>query len=310
MLDGVRKRISDNDHLMLIETYTEEEIVLNGSKVLDSLYITNIVLILKIPHPLNLKNFSPISLCTVLYKLIVKMIANRFQWVLEGCIDSAQSAFVLGRLISDNILVAYEVLYSFKQKRLGKKGSMALKVDMSKAYYRVEWNFLRAMIEHIDFAMSWIGLIMRCMSSVSYSIIVNSKVGASPRASIDEGLLVLMNEVLNGGLLKGIKVSRGGPLITHLLFTDNCMLFVHKLREVNSFFQLKCGQRGQVSIYGALGVRYPNDSKRYLGLPNMVGRSKKLAFQILKDRFEYRIDSWRIRFLSQGDKEVFIKAGL
>lgn len=66
------------------------------------------------------------------------MLANRLQKVLNFCIDSAQSAFVLGRLIFDNVLLAYKLLHTFDQRRVGKIGHMALKIDMSKVYDRVE----------------------------------------------------------------------------------------------------------------------------------------------------------------------------
>lgn len=95
------------------------------------------MLIPKIANPTNLKNHRPISLFNVIYKIIAKTVANRLQKVLDGCIDDAQSAYVPGRLISDNVLLAYEV-HSFKNRRSGKKGFMALKLDMNKAYDRVE----------------------------------------------------------------------------------------------------------------------------------------------------------------------------
>lgn len=71
-------------------------VILNEGKTLDPLNITNIVLILKISYPLNLANFRPIILCTVLYKVVAKMLTNLFQKVLEDCIDGAQSDFVSG----------------------------------------------------------------------------------------------------------------------------------------------------------------------------------------------------------------------
>lgn len=88
--------------------------ILNEGMDFNSLNVTNIVLIPKIPHPTNLKNFKPISLYNVLYKVIAKMIVNLFKVVLFGCIDSVQSACILRRLISDNVLVAYEIMHTFR----------------------------------------------------------------------------------------------------------------------------------------------------------------------------------------------------
>lgn len=112
--------------------------VLNNGMDFDEINFTNIVFIPKIPHPTNLFNFLRISLYNVLYKLIAKMIVNRFKKVLNTCLDESQSAFVPNRLIFDNMLFAYETLHTFHQKRVRKKGFMVLKLYLSKAYDRVE----------------------------------------------------------------------------------------------------------------------------------------------------------------------------
>lgn len=109
--------------------------------------------------------------------------ANRLQKVLDECIDGAQSVFVPGRLISDNVLLAYEVLHSFKNKRCGRKGFMALKLDMSKAYDRVEWPFIKEMMGKLGFDERFINLILQCISSVQYSILINGEEGSSFRPS-------------------------------------------------------------------------------------------------------------------------------
>lgn len=105
---------------------------------LDTTNITEIVLIPKIPNPTYPTNFRPISLCSVLYKLVAKVLANMLQNIIGRCFDEAQSAFILRRLISDNISVAYEMLDSFRKKHVGRRGLMAIKLDMYKAYDRVE----------------------------------------------------------------------------------------------------------------------------------------------------------------------------
>lgn len=100
--------------------------VLNNGMELDCFNKTSIILILKIPNPSTMVNFHPISLCNGFYKLTAKMITNRFRRVLDGCIDKAQSVFVPERLIMNNILLAYELLHTFSQKRSGEKGFMTL----------------------------------------------------------------------------------------------------------------------------------------------------------------------------------------
>lgn len=94
---------------------------------------TNIVLISKISNPVNIMHFRPISLCNVIYKLMAKVLANRIRKVLDKCINLAP-----GRLISNNVMLAYEILHTLRHNRTGKKGFIAIKLDMSKAYDRVE----------------------------------------------------------------------------------------------------------------------------------------------------------------------------
>ena len=107
-----------------------------------------------LPHPLNhthitlipkkkniyiyVTDYRPISFCNVLYKLFSKVSANRLKKLLPSIITKHLSAFVKYRLIMDNILIAFETLHCMKNYRSGSTGYMALKLDMSKAYDRVE----------------------------------------------------------------------------------------------------------------------------------------------------------------------------
>jgi hypothetical protein len=111
---------------------------LNSGSMPPYLNMTHIVLIPKIKDPVKVTNFRPISLCNVFYKLISKVLANWLKKVLPSIISPTQSAFIHRRLILDNILAMYETLHIMHSKISGKKGFIAVKLNISKAYDRME----------------------------------------------------------------------------------------------------------------------------------------------------------------------------
>jgi hypothetical protein len=202
---------------------------------------TSIVLIPKGNKPNDLKDFRPISLCGVIYKLILKCIMNRLRGVLNEIISPEQSAFVPIRKITDNVMVAFECAHTI-QKTFGRKADFCgYELDLSKAYDRVDWCFLRQVMERLGFHSKFIQWIMTCVTTVRYSVRLNGtdlspfhlSRGQRQDDTLSPYLFLLVVDYLSllvksyerQGLISGVRVCRQGPSISHLLFTDDSILF-------------------------------------------------------------------------------------
>jgi hypothetical protein len=106
----------------------------------------------------------------VLYKIGAKFIANRLNTFLGEIIGEEQSAFVPIRLITDNVLSAYESVHAMRRKKKGKNNFCAIKLDMMKAYDRVEWHYLEAIMLKLGFSDASVRLILKCVSSVRFTV--------------------------------------------------------------------------------------------------------------------------------------------
>lgn len=201
---------------------------------------TQLCLLPKIPKPTMMKDMRPISLCSVHYKIVSKILASRLKTVLPDIISETQGAFVSGRLISDNIIVAHEMVHALRTNEAIGSQYMAIKTDMSKAFDRVEWSFLEILLEKLGFDWIWVRWVMSCVSSVSFSILLNGQSHGfiKPEHGIRQGdtlspflfilnaeaLVHVLNMVEKRGDLHGIKLGKQGPAVNHLLFADDSLL--------------------------------------------------------------------------------------
>lgn len=112
---------------------------------------TLVCLIPKVKDPESMNQLRPISLCNVLVRVLSKVLSNRLKPCLSYLISNKQSAFIEGRLLTDNALIAFEVNHYMKRHTQGKTGIAGLKIDISKVYDRLEWSFIRNMMGKFGF---------------------------------------------------------------------------------------------------------------------------------------------------------------
>jgi hypothetical protein len=292
--------------------------------------------------PDRLKDLRPISLCNVVYKLVSKVLANQLKSILDELISPNQSAFVPGRLISDNTILAYEMSHFMRRKRRGKVGCMALKLDMSKAYDRIEWSFLEGMMNKMGFCPRFVNLIMKCVRTVSYRFRINGALTdtvhpgrglrqgdpVSPYLFLlcAEGLSAMLTRAEADGHLQGIKLAADAPTVSHLLFADDSLLLLEAnegaAQTVNNILQVYEACSGQVinrdksaimfstntsrairgTVMQTLGLTAESHGGKYLGLPIYIGHNRVQCFEYVKERIWKRIQGWKEKCLSKAGK--------
>lgn len=216
---------------------------------------TTITLIPKVPNPKRLDQYHPISLCNYIYKIISKILANRLKPWLPMLISPEQSAFISGRQIQDNILIVQEVLHQLRIRKRKKHFQAVLKLDMQKAYDRVEWDFLRDYMLKLGFSSIWVQRVMECITTSTLSVRFNGEnlPYIHPTRGLRQGdplspylfilvanvLSILIQQALHMGNLKGITLNRWCPTLSHLLFADDVVFFLDgKLRECQNLANL------------------------------------------------------------------------
>ncbi|KAH0724770.1 hypothetical protein KY284_000635 [Solanum tuberosum] len=139
-------------------------------EMLKAFSCTAVALIPKVPNPAQVKDYIPIACCTMFYKIITKILTIRMKLVIDHVVSPAQSAFIEGRSIIDNVLISHEILKWYSRKGLSPR--CVMKVDLRKAYDSIEWCFLESIMAELGFPYLFIKWVMACITSVSYSLLL------------------------------------------------------------------------------------------------------------------------------------------
>lgn len=209
---------------------------------------------------------------------------------MNGIISSNQWAFIKGRNIMDNIIIAHKILKNMKTNK-NQEYNITLKLDMSKTYDIVEWKFLEKLLDKMDFNQKWIWWIMNCVKTVSYKILVYWSPGEwiQPTRGLRQGdpispyLFLIRMEGVSSSLKKmekegdiaSIKIKRNNPIITHLLFADDCYIFtktkIKCVKNIKKFLKMFSKASSQTINYQKLELIF---SKYTLNLIRNIMRKE------------------------------------
>uniref|UniRef100_A0A803Q1M6 Reverse transcriptase domain-containing protein n=1 Tax=Cannabis sativa TaxID=3483 RepID=A0A803Q1M6_CANSA len=239
--------------------------------------------------------------------LTLKGISNRIHPHLYSALERPytedECAFLSDRLIFDNIFIVNEIIKSIHYRKAGKQGWATIKLDMEKAFDKAEWSFVKAILQHVGFPSSFTSLVMKCLSTVVYRISVNGilSTNITPTRGIKQGdpmspyppyLFLLVVEGLSATIrakeqvhqFTGLKICRDAPIISHILFADDSILFTPvtyasstAIKEILCSYHKATGQTFNLAKFSIMfSPNTPHDSQDHFRTSLGLG-SEELA---------------------------------
>ena len=281
-----------------------------------------------------------------MYKAVTKIVANRLKPLLDHIISPNQCSFIPGRLSSDNIIIAQEVIHSMRNMK-GKKGFMAIKIDLEKAYDCLRWSFMIDCLQELRLPDWLLRIVEACISSSSMQLlwngsksdVFNSSRGIRQGDPLSPYLFVLCVEKLahliqrqvDLGRWRPIRLTKNGLPLSHLFFADDLILFaeigVDQVEVINECLSIFCDVSGQkVSMSKSrvffshnvnhniksqlsefLGFSMAANLGKYLGVPLHHERVRNEHYQLVVDKVKQRLANWRGNSLSLAGRNTFDK---
>ncbi|KAI0497161.1 hypothetical protein KFK09_020383 [Dendrobium nobile] len=306
---------------------------------------TLIILIPKVGNADSPAKFRPISLCQSIYKVIAKILVSRMKPVLADIIGEEQGAFVPGRSISNHGLLAQEIISTFQHSTKA-AGLMALKIDMEQAYDCMAWDTLEQVMDRMGFPTRFIGWVMQCISFPKFQLLINGcrtdwitgLSGFRQGCPLSPYLFILCSELLTKAFARdgqqlGVRVVREAPIISHLLYADDVLVFAEasgsnakcarnliehycgwtgqrlNCNKSAILFSKKCPLWKQRRIAKELGFRRVQ-AVDYLGLHLTLRKWVAADFSGLLKKVTDKINGWGKRHLSMAGRATLIRTSL
>ncbi|XP_077246062.1 uncharacterized protein LOC143885910 [Tasmannia lanceolata] len=314
-----------------------------SGKLLPKVNATNVTLIPKTSDASSPEMFRPISLCNFLYKLITKILANKLRLIMHKIISPNQSAFIKGRNIQDNILLAHDLVHNFHLK--SNVAGLCIKLDLKKAFDMIRRESLLLFLKKIGCNDIWCNWIHECIDTPSFSILINgSPVGYfTSRNGIRQGdpisplLFCICMEMFSCIVENAIHSKsfsspfcRGDLIVSHLLFADDMLVFskaspasaqgirncIHQFNDCSGLevnisksknFYSESAKSLRTTIDPILHIPEGQFPVRYLGLPLISTRLKGSDCSPLISKIQKRIASWANKLLSRAGRIELVK---
>ncbi|KAJ9536525.1 LOW QUALITY PROTEIN: hypothetical protein OSB04_un000277 [Centaurea solstitialis] len=304
---------------------------------------TLLCLLPKKPNATVVSDFRPIACCSVLYKCISKVIVDRLKPALDGLINKAQSAFIPGRKITDNILMAHELVNGYHLRKGPPR--CAFKIDLRKAYDMISWDFLLCMLHGLGIHPVLIQWIRELISSPSFSIVLNGESWGNFKGErgirqgdplspylftvVMEGFTMLFRHCINEAVSFGYHHGCHDFQISHLCFADDLFVFtrgdthsVEVLKKALDLFAKCSGLSPNLDKSDVFFGNVPDDEKhailqclpfrlgsfpiRYLGIPLSPVALKPADYSGIIARVKERLHNWKSKFLSYGGRRQLV----
>ncbi|XP_078174456.1 uncharacterized protein LOC144568100 [Carex rostrata] len=320
------------------------------AKVPDEWLPSYITLIPKTEDAEKPKDYRPITVGNITYRLLMKIVAQRLQPHMRKLISTEQTAFLKGRNITDNTILAREIIHSFNSAGY-KKESFMLKADVNKAFDTVQWEFIYAAMRAVNFPNNLIKLVKYCLEAGRVTIMINGQKDGflKPNRGLRQGcplspyLFILVTEFLTkslqlaqiNGSIRGIKLASTAPVITHSMYADDLVLmglaseaeakaFKAVLDEFAEYtglsinpdksmiwFSVKCDEECRERIRSVLRAAPAGESEKYLGVYVAQNTNQlDMTHDMLVSRFNGRLAGWKLNMLSYAGRLALIKSVL